>query len=496
MYRLTLVLLTCFSFFSHVQAAEFSLFSTDSERTQSSNASTESDALAPAPVIGKQVSTSIELKQANAGDSLSFQTPTGETLHINIERRIHHPNGDVSLTGYLDGSNYSATITRGESGTFATINSPDGQYKIEMHEGKEWFSSPDDRRNMIVPPFGNDAIAPPQQKNKPLQKSSIDSLSAAAAPPTSSTIIANIDVLVLYTPEFENGLGGAAAQTRINNLFSISNQAYIDSGLFIEIHPVHIEQIAASNTASDITALDALRLGTGIFSTVENLRASKGADVVMFLQKYTPQHNGCGLSYLLGGNGGGSLQGGEDYAYGIVQDGSYPDPNGGNFFHYCYDTTLAHELGHTFGFAHDRNNAGISGIFPYSYGHDNPGSFATIMSYDTPKFDLFSSPNLSSCNGQPCGIAEGNANSADNVKSGNLVRFDLVDFYPHIFPAAAGPLPGDINNSDSVTITDVVYIVNVVFGSNPDVTGANCDGLGAIDIRDVVCAIDAALNYY
>lgn len=46
------------------------------------------------------------------------------------------------------------------------------------------------------------------------------------------------------------------------------------------------------------------------------------------------------------------------------------------------DNSLAHELGHSMGSAHDRDSARVPGLFSYSYGFNEPdGRFSTIMAY-------------------------------------------------------------------------------------------------------------------
>src|SRR5690606_37234701 len=47
-----------------------------------------------------------------------------------------------------------------------------------------------------------------------------------------------IDVMTLYTPDAE-ALYGAATTTRINQLISVANQIYQDSGVGITLRPVH-----------------------------------------------------------------------------------------------------------------------------------------------------------------------------------------------------------------------------------------------------------------
>jgi hypothetical protein len=90
--------------------------------------------------------------------------------------------------------------------------------------------------------------------------------------------------------------------------------------------------------------------------------------------------------------------------------------------------TLAHELGHNMGNAHDRATGG-TGVFAYSYGYrDEVGRFRTIMAYacptvSCPRVKYFSNPRLL-YNGRPLGIDHtvNPTNSADNARSLNDVR--------------------------------------------------------------------------
>jgi len=111
----------------------------------------------------------------------------------------------------------------------------------------------------------------------------------------------------------------------------------------------------------------------------------------------------------------------------------------------CCDLVFAHEVGHNLGSSHERLSvnpdqpsscdtsvAGNGGFTGFSCGHGVLGQWGTIMTGDEPNLprlglNLFS--NLSNaCEGQPCGIAEGQPGQADNQRSFNITR-EIVSGY-------------------------------------------------------------------
>ncbi len=457
---------------SDLRAAEFSMFSTTPQEAPPSNSSTSN--FAPSAAFSQQqsaasfdssstqttpnntpdgvrIKTNADIQSATLGDRIIFEPHSRESHRITIERRVEHKNGDVTLTGFIGDRDNRVVMTSGGAGTIASIKTPQGTYKINIEDNNEWLLSPSDLNNLQVVPFSNDMVVPVfvkttnNTRKKSSQKSTVqskESTSTSAAAPVGT---ATIDVLVLYTPEMVASLGGrAGVETRINQLVSNTNQAYIDSEMSMVVNLVHAEEINANNDSANADSTDGngnlvkgelthLREGNGVYSGVDILRQSKGADLVILLRDFNyPEHTNCGLAYVLGSSSGDIPPTSRTHAYSIVHDGS--DQN-----YFCTDYTFAHEIGHNFGLVHDRdhsldgNGQQIYGVFDYSFGHDKQdsggGVFGTIMSYDGPELAKFSNPDLQ-CSSYTCGIAEGLPESADNAKSANNLRDNIAVFHP------------------------------------------------------------------
>ncbi|MEZ4519761.1 MAG: M12 family metallo-peptidase, partial [Chloroflexota bacterium] len=125
-------------------------------------------------------------------------------------------------------------------------------------------------------------------------------------------------------------------------------------------------------------------------------RKSSSADLVNLIVS-TGTDGACGLAYQMNEMESWFA----DYAFGVTAldyEGNYT----------CSSLTLAHEIGHGMGNAHDRANTNTQPLFPYSYGYQDPASqFRTIMAYDCPggcnRINHWSSPDVS-YNGDPTGV--------------------------------------------------------------------------------------------
>jgi hypothetical protein len=262
---------------------------------------------------------------------------------------------------------------------------------------------------------------------------------AAVAAATTVTAASTVDLIVGYTPGFATANGGASgAMTRLNYLVDVTNAAYANSKVGARVTLVKAMQVSYTDTNSNDLALEQLsgyKSGTGpvtpnaAFNGLRSAREQYGADLVSLVRDfYEPEHGGCGIAFLLGGGlqGIGAGEGWDELAYSVVSDGIDQGTDGKTYF--CHDETLAHELGHNMGAAHDKatamgdddrlDNPDDYGATTYSFGYKTgaaAGNFYTIMAYgDTGQaiYRIFSTPDSTYCGGHACGTS-----SEDNART-------------------------------------------------------------------------------
>lgn len=228
---------------------------------------------------------------------------------------------------------------------------------------------------------------------------------APAPPPKLSTV----DLMIYHTPDISS--------TRVNFLVALTNQALKNSGVALRMRVVSLIPVAYSPAKLNVEAISDLRFGHGVFANVNVFRAKAGADLVTFIRSFSPNQVNCGISYL-NGMGGAPLSASDGFS--VVSDGGP-----------CYDTTLAHELGHTMGLAHDREHSlHQKGVLPYSYGycvHFKAGDLMGVCGATS--VALYSNPKLV-VNGVPLGVSKEHVNSADNASALNAVRQIVANFMP------------------------------------------------------------------
>ena len=428
--------------------------------------------------------------RAIADGHLRLTTPEGQLLDVRYDRRVEHPSGDWTWIGHLPGEPGAQTIiTFGEKAVFGSIAQPGKPpLRLTSHDGVSWLVETDPRKLATIV---NAATRPtkPDFHVVPRSAASHDGgMTAAAARASAATATTSgpviVDLLVGYTGGLVSRLGSVSAvNTRLNYLVDVANAAYANSQVNAQVRLVHSMQVDYPDNNTNDIALAALsgKTSDGFPGTVDSrfnaLRSAReqyGADLVSLVRPFLdPEQDSCGLAWLIGGGlEGVNLPTGSDtYAYSVVGDGEDVNENDQKTY-YCRDETLAHEMGHNEGSAHDRttaqgddgtlDNPSDYGAFTYSFGYRNPVSvtvsghtysgFYTVMAYgDSTTYQygyrVFSNPRITLCGGHACGTTS----SEDNARSlGQMIpliaafRATAVNASPDITWFVAGV--GDFNN--------------------------------------------------
>lgn len=400
------------------------------------------------------------------GGVLAVTTPSGELLRFRYERHVEHPNGDWTWVGSLgNGSLQEAVITFGAKAAFGSIGQPGEEaLRLTMRNGVSWLvetdlaeiakldhvgTRPTEPDFMIAP----EVVAAARPRAPASAAVTVDAPAAARVGAASATATASttVDLVLGYTAGFASAWGGdSQAQTRLNNMVEITNETYANSQIDARVRLVRSVAVSYSDTTTNEDALEELtgyRDGTtftpnAAFNALRAARDQYGGDLVSLVRKFSSGNEGCGIAWLIGGGRRGSISASsERFGYSVVGDGDYT-ADGKTYF--CRQETLAHELGHNMGAAHDRDTSDGDdnvlqdseyGVYDYSFGYKTgpgAGNFFTVMAYGDSgqvRNRIFSNPRISKCGAEsnthprglgpstPTGTLACGTSTADNART-------------------------------------------------------------------------------
>ena len=200
-----------------------------------------------------------------------------------------HSNGDITVTGTatIDGQAYQLLLTQGRAGVIGELRG--ANTLLLQQQGNQLFLVDVDAAGLIEPPNENDVpnlIA----ASRALQQ---DSLAQSwRFPPTvqqfNGQAITIVDIMMLYSSDVSAAYPNGLADTLMTQLVAKTNQAFIDSGVSMQLRIVH-RQAVNYQKPSNFTALDDLNdaldkqySGTidSSLAQVRALREQYGADLV------------------------------------------------------------------------------------------------------------------------------------------------------------------------------------------------------------------------
>jgi len=342
---------------------------------------------------------------------LTLTAPDGTQIDLDYDRHITHGDGNWTWIGRKhDGDvGQDAVITFGPDATAGTLPSANGQLlQITTIGGHTYMATASYSQLKRGIRAGGDAVF-----------KAADGAITATTPEGSITASAaavsgvNVDVLAAYSSGYRAYRGSAsAAVTSITNLVAVANRALTNSNITnASFRLVGTVEVNYADNTDNGTALTDLANGAA-FASVRNARAQYGADLVSFIRRYSNGQNGCGLAYIPQQPYAST---GVNQTWSVVGDGTIDLGNGS--YSFCPDDSMAHEMGHNLGAQHNKQQSPSGGLYSYSYGYRNDGAaFFDVMAYGLAGQEaelLYSSPDVSTCKGLPCGVA----NDADVART-------------------------------------------------------------------------------
>ena len=290
-----------------------------------------------------------------------------------------HGQGIYSWVGYYrdrdERRKLRAVITTGPDGSFGSIQTPAGEWRLLPGKGNDWLVDMAVEQKLHEPvDLAADAVPSPRVRAKGLkhellgQAEFVQPVEGLTVPKSAKVLqtpsMVTVDVLFVYTAGLAAQLPGAQLQTRLAQLVTSANTAYSDSRVGITLRIAGTTMVSYPDDSSDAMALNDITYASSpAFASIAKARDDAGADVVSLLRAGSG-FGGSGIAWLPSH----AITGDDAYLMYSVVTGCTQG---------C-DWVWIHELGHNMGNAHDRATvawevAGLKqpeshGSYDYSYG--------------------------------------------------------------------------------------------------------------------------------
>ena len=334
-------------------------------------------------------------------------------------------SGGYSLAGGLEGVPLgTATLVVNGDRLTGSVRMPFATYAIDTVGGVYHIRQVDPS---TLPPGGEPLRPPASSASPPRPPASVQGAASSSAGRESSVV----DVLVLYTPEVGQALGGVIpVQDRVELFVAETNQAYADSGVEQQLFLTRVVEVDYDEVPnSTLTLYQLADPSDGNMDIAHELREKTGSDLVHLI---TQAGDVCGVAFLM-----------------FNVSPAFESAGFGLTIQSCGGSTFAHELGHNMGLRHDRYVDPGNSPYPYSHGYVNQAAFEegaqtsarwrTIMSYRNqcddegltcPELLRFSNAEQE-YEGDPMGVADGSdapGGPADAARSLNDTRMTVAGF--------------------------------------------------------------------
>lgn len=338
------------------------------------------------------------------GDTFEVRVPGVGPLVVTVQQRETHMDGRiVVLSGTVPGWGFSLVrLSASGDAVSGSVALDRASWQIRSTAQGTTLQNQRAAGGTELPSHAPQAARQRAQAYAlPAARSQRDKPQAATA-----TQMATIRLQFLGDLSYQALMGSEASQLAdLGNIVSVANQALSNSNAFVRFDMLggYTRLNTSFSNLTNDTVLNQLQAGTGALAGQWPTQISSGRDVTVALSAFNnTKGSTCGIAPLGQYNGN---QFSNAVPSGVALSRGTRSSDRG----FCSDDTLAHELGHVMGAAHDRANSGGAGAFPYSFGFGIEGVFGDVMSYLSPRVPYFSTPLVTQCAGRACGTVNDDA---------------------------------------------------------------------------------------